>query len=222
MKLIISFLLIILASLGVYFYYDLFYVLVKQSLFSWLGTDWFLRLSIIFLFAFSFFNLLSLVLKKLNKIVLFVIALIIGFGISFINPVYVDDYGITQKTEFKLQDDFIAEHITNDGYVVAAFFTTTCPFCQAACYNFSINDKKGKQPKTIIFFPGTKEDSENFLKDADANFDYTLISDKKVFIDNSGHSFPSVYLLKDKKVINHWVGAEINYSVLDYLASLAD
>ena len=220
MKIILSITTIVLGSLGVYFNYELFDVFVKQSLFSWLGADWFLRLCIIFLFTFSFFNLLSLILKKTNKVVLFIIALLIGFGISFINPIYVDDYGVAQKTEFKLQEDFIAENISEDGYVVAAFFTTTCSFCQAACYNFSINNKKGKQPKTIIFFPGNKEDSENFLKNANANFTYTLIDNQTTFTANSGYSFPSVYLLKDKKVINHWVGAEINYSVLDYLASL--
>ncbi|MFP5471847.1 MAG: hypothetical protein ACLGGV_09645 [Bacteroidia bacterium] len=222
MKIILPILFLIAASIGVYFYYELFDVFVKQSFFSWLGADWFLRLSIIFLFAYSFFNLLSLILKKINRVVLFFISLAIGFGISFINPIYVDDYGIAQKTEFMLQDNFIAENIAEDGYVVAAFFTTTCPFCQAACKNFSINDKKEKQPKTILFFPGNKEDSENFLKDANATFEYTLIADQTTFTDNSGYSFPSVYLLKDKKIINHWIGAEINYSVLDYLASLKD
>ena len=111
--------------------------------------------------------------------------------------------------------------IEENDEVVVAFFTSTCPYCQATARNFYVNKTANKQPKTIILFPSIKEDAERFLNNNQVKFDYALISDKE-FVENVGYSVPSVFLIKNGKVENNWVGSEINYSVLDYLRDLAD
>jgi lysylphosphatidylglycerol synthetase-like protein (DUF2156 family) len=221
MKIINASISLTLGVLGIVFYFEIFNLLVKTPGVGWVFTDVTIRITIIACLAFAIFTFSRLFIKKLSALLLLFISILIGFLISFIHPIYIDDYGVAQKKEFKLKQDFISERIPDSGTYVVAFFTTNCSFCKAASYSFSINASKGNQPNTLIFFPGTKEDSDRFMEVTKAKFEYTLISDKKEFIENAGTSFPSVYLIKDGKVINHWVGSEINYSVLDYLASLS-
>lgn len=226
MKIFVSFIYLILGSLGVYFYYDIYDSLIKLSPIGWILTEIGLRIIVIALITKGLFDLFRLLFKKLNSSFLLTICVVFSFVISFIRPIYIDDYGISKGSESLINETFKNSYIDNSeiskGYSVVAFFTTSCPFCKAACYNFSINASKGKQPNTMLFFPGTKEDSDAFMQAANSSFPYTLINDQKLFTDNSGYSFPSVYLLKDGEVLYHWVGSEINYSVLDYLSSLAD
>ena len=62
--------------------------------------------------------------------------------------------------------------------------------------------------------------AEHFLKQSKADFNYALITDEE-FLTNAGNRFPSVFLIQNGKVLNHWVGSEINYSVLDLMRTLA-
>jgi hypothetical protein len=224
MKASIYILLALLASSLLWFYSSALLITVTTFPFlTWVIADVVLRLFIILLFSASLFYLLSLLLKRFNKWLLIVMAFVLGFLISLINPIYVDDYGVTQRTDFHLDVEIINHYFQdsslNSGYVVVAFFSTSCVHCKHASKQFSINTNKKGQPKTIVCFPSSKTDAAAFLEKTQASFEYRLIT-LEHFVGNAGRAFPSVFLLKDRKILHHWVGSEINYSVLDYLADL--
>jgi thiol-disulfide isomerase/thioredoxin len=224
MKISIYILLTLIASSLLWYYSDaLLYTVNAFPFLTWVVADVLLRLFIVIIFSASLFYLLSLLLKRFNKFLLLAMAFVLGFLISLINPVYVDDYGIAQRTNLPLDVDIVNHYFQdstlNSGYVVVAFFSTSCVHCKHTSKQFAINTEKKGQPKTIVCFPSSKTDAATFLEKTNANFDYRLVT-LEHFIGNAGRAFPSVFLLKDRKVLHQWVGSEINYSVLDYLSNL--
>lgn len=211
------------SSVSLNFYSNIFSFLINSFNLGWVVSDIITRFFIILFSTVGFYYLIKLIFRSLNPNLIITISVVFAFLFSFIRPIYIDDYGIVNNTKFTIQENFKEKYINNTdlskGNIVIAFFTTSCPFCFSASYNFGVNSKNNKQPRTVVFFPGNKEDSESFLSESNVDFDYVLIDDK-TFLENAGNAFPSVYLIQDGIVKYHWVGAEINYSVLDYLASL--
>ena len=203
----------------------IFNYLILNFSFSWVSGDIFTRIASMFFISLGLYLIFGILTKRW-KLFFSLLAIGVGFGVSFaLSPIYVDDYGIIQSENKKLDFELINKHfpsLTEDNEsIVLCFFTSTCPFCKSNAQSFQINKKYRKQPKTVILFPSTKEDAKDFLTQTETNFEYALISDEE-FIENAGLRFPSVFLIKNGNVENHWIGSEINYSVLDYLRDLAD
>lgn len=199
--------------------------LVSSGTIGWVFGSILLRLIVILLFAialklvFPFFAKL----KRINFFLVFLIAIIPGFGISFISPIYNTDYGM-YSDDFVLTNPEDLNQVTGKEvyktgeHTLVAFFTTTCPHCMAASIKLGANIQGGQQVKVQAFFPGTKEDTESFLNRFNGkDFNYYLVDDS-AFMVWSGGSFPSIFLINpDGSTAYHWTGDEMNYSALDYL-----
>lgn len=209
-----------------------------NSILDWLilnvGLGWvfgsiLIRIIVIVLVTIALFNLKKAFsnLSKVKSWIIIAVSLPVGFGISFIQPIYNVDYGI-------LGDEMQLENISaltaetgvtlaNDSeHTLVAFFTSSCPHCMAASEKLGLNITAGQKVPVYSFFPSTKEDAENFLKHHNGEkFTYGLVTNDSLFLALSGATFPSIFLIdKNGKTLNHWVGDELNYSGLDLLLSL--
>ncbi|MBI3134697.1 MAG: hypothetical protein HYZ14_08505 [Bacteroidetes bacterium] len=227
-------LLLLILALGLaviipFFFRDSLFFLVGSLKLGWLFSNIVLRLLVIVLFAVFLHHLLKLSLKqrKLKFIYSFLIAILPGFGLSFIYPIYNIDFGMLGDTFAMQNKPFVDEHLTSlpdsEGkYTIYGFFTTTCPHCMEASERLGTNIKGGQKVPVNILFPSTEEDAKKFLDNYQGeNFNYGLIDNDSAFITISGGAFPSIFLLDPKgTTVNHWTGDELNYTALDYLKSL--
>ncbi|MBK6952907.1 MAG: hypothetical protein IPH24_12915 [Crocinitomicaceae bacterium] len=196
---------------------------------GWVFTTILIRLLSIILVAISL-RLLTRAFQKTSKIktwVCIAVAFPLGFGISFITPIYTTDYGMLTD-DFTLENINALEHeiggsvINESGYSFVTFFTTTCPHCKAASEKIGINLENGQKVPVIAIFPGEEGDTKTFLeKHNGENFTTYRLNNDPLFIDISGGTFPSMFLLdKEGKTVYHWTGDQLNYTGLDYLKSL--
>lgn len=196
---------------------------------GWVFSTIYLRLLVIIFLAIAL-NILFSYSKRLRKIrfgVVFLIALLPGFGISFISPIYEDDYGITQNEDPPILDIDLLKNETGGefkitgNYILVAFLSTNCGHCMALSRKLGINQKAGQTIPIHSFFPGEEEYSSDFLKSNNGQAFQSYNITDTAFISQAGSSFPSTYLIdKDGKTINHWRGDVINYSTLDYFLDL--
>ena len=214
------------------FYFDeILFFTVRNIGLGWVLTTILVRLLVIILVAISirqFFNL-SQRLKKVKSWAIFMIALVPGFGISFIAPIYNTDYGMmTDGLEMAdrkaLSEALQAEVAPDKGYALYAFFTTNCPFCMAASQKLGANIDGGQTVPVYAIFPGTEEATNKFIAENDGAKFNTLrlqTENDSLFLAYAGNSFPSIFLVNSKgETEYHWTGEEMNYSALDYLQSL--
>ena len=222
-KILLALFTVLIGSILLYFYHDIRLLFIQKINFPWITSDVLTRIFVVVLLTFGLYLFLKLLWEKGKNLLVGGIALVIAFGVSFIEPIYIDDYGMySDKEIFDLA--LIDQHFNKTNQktpLVVCFFTTSCPYCADAAQKFMTNKNAGKQPKTYIFFPSIKEDAERFLNQNNADFDYALISDS-TFLKNAGHRFPSVYLVEKGEVSYHWVGSDINYSVLDLMRKKAN
>jgi len=213
--------------LSMYFRESLFF-LVGTLKFGWLISNILLRLLVIIFFAVFLHHVLKLILKQrtLKFGWVFLIALLPGFGLSFITPIYNVDFG-KFNDDFKLVnkthiDQYLKQQPDPANYSLYAFFTTTCPHCKEASERLGTNIESGQKIQVNILFPSTEEDAQKFLADhKGSKFNYGLIENDSVFIVTSGGAFPSVFLVDGQgTTVSHWTGDELNYTALDYLKSL--
>ena len=222
-----------LISLGLAFIIPLYFEQILFSLVGSIGLGWvmstiLLRLLVIILFAIflkQVFNLFEIT-RKIKSYLVFIIALLPGFGISFIYPIYQLDYGMyNDGFQMENSQEFnkaVGEDVIIDGEKsLVVFFTTTCPHCMYACRKLSINREAGQNLQVNAIFPGNKNDTEEFLSNHNGlEFNWFLIDDS-TFIKYSGGAFPSIFLMDEKgETEYHWTGDELNYSALDYLLGL--
>jgi hypothetical protein len=199
-----------------------------------LGTGWvlttiLLRLLVIIFVALSFkqFFQLSSRLRKLKGWAVFMIALLPGFGISFISPIYTTDYGLFNDG-FELREQQLLTTITATtfvparGHAVCAFFSTNCPHCKAASRMLGANIDAGQTIPVYAFFPGNEGNMEKFLEENNGKkFTPLCFENDTLFNKVAGSVYPSVFLITEGgKTKYHWTGGELNYSALDYLRSL--
>jgi hypothetical protein len=196
--------------------------LIEDGNFGWVLTDVIVRVLLISSLAATIFCAIGNLLKRVLKTL---ISFIVAFAITFVfQPIYADDYGVAINTH-TLDIDLVYEKFPDLAYYeepyLVAFFTSTCRFCELTAVNFSINKSNLAQPKTVILFPSILVDAEDFLKRTNTDFEFGLITDEQFTI-NSGAKYPSVFLVQKGEVLNHWVGSEINFSVLDYLKQITN
>lgn len=157
----------------------------------------------------------------------FLIALLPGFGISFITPIYQFDYG-THTTGFKPKgferlDQFIDLNLEADRKKkLVVFFTTTCPHCKNASEELGYNMESGQKIKVNAIFPNKGEAINTFIKNNNGStFNPFGLDNDALFLELSGGYFPSLFLLdENNEVISNWSGDGINYTCLDYLKTI--
>jgi len=226
MKLFIS-VIFLASSIIIPFYFNpILIFLVTKIGFGWVVGTIVIRILVIFLFALFLHLLLKMILKtrQIKFIWIFLIALLPGFGISFISPIYSVDYGMFndelklenyQDLNAHLNSNILPEH----GYSLCAFFTTSCPHCMNASEKLGINIDAGQSIPVNVFFPGSIDDAKMFLtKNNGEKFNMHLIDNDSLFVNLSGGAFPSIFVIDSKgKTKYHWTGDEMNYSALDWL-----
>lgn len=212
------------------FYFDtLLSKMVEKTGFEWVTSTILIRLMVIILVTVAL-KLIFSIFEKLKRVKLwlvFLIALVPGFGISFISPIYITDYGMLTD-DFKLENIEALEQeigsklILEDNYNLVAFFTTSCPHCKAASEKIGTNILSGQKIPVAAIFPGEEGDSKTFLeKHKGQNFTAYTVNNDALFLNLSGGTFPSMFLLdKNGKTVYHWTGDRLNYTGLDYLKSL--
>lgn len=137
----------------------------------------------------------------------------------FFKPVYLEDWQLSAKiidgSEGK--ELYSLDHsLVDEEPFLVPLFTTSCPHCNQAAIKLGIQERNGKLPKTLIVFPSTKEDAENFLKRNQLeNVDYLLVDDQ-TFLKYAGNRFPSIFYV-DQNQYYHWVGGQFGYAALDFI-----
>lgn len=212
------------------FFYESLEIFVIKLGSGWVFSSIFIRFLVIVFFTIGLSFIFS-AFEKTRRIkfwILFLIALIPGFGISFIAPIYETDYGYVQNQELPELNLEELSSATNNAFEfsseqqIICFFTSTCPHCKALSHKLGLNNAAGQDIDITVFFPSTKEDRERFiLENNGATFNSHSI-DKEVFLSNAGSTFPATFLIdKNGKTINFWIGDQVNFSTLDYFLNLS-
>lgn len=202
-----------------FFGYDDFAVLVSFSYYPVESIVFSLLMLLLYLSFLVKFKPIYIRVPKWLTVLLF----IVGLGLGFAKPIYIVDWYAPKN--FKVESLApLKEFIENNGFdtknnTLVAFFTTGCPHCNEAAFKMGIQNKNNILPQTVIFFPGKKDNAEEFLKRNNIeNIPYILLN-KEEFITYAGTSFPSMYYLQiDQENYYHWVGGTFNYLALDFIS----
>lgn len=206
---------------------------VKQLIYKtdlgWVISTVLVRIFICITFARGFQLTFHFFKPQFNAILLFVIGLLIGFGISFITPIYEFDYGDFKREGNLIEHDILSD-ITDGAYqikkkpYIMAFFTPNCPHCKSASSMLGFANSIDNSPEIIALMPGSDIEIDSFLiKNNGLQFEIFKIKDSDFFFKNSGASFPSIFLIdSDGKTIGHWFGEEFNFTALDYIEKFAN
>lgn len=229
-KILIGILLLTLAILiPVYYFNTLLAFFVGNLSLGWVVSTILIRLVVIILVILSLtsFKKSAARLSKIKQWIIVAIAFPVGFGISFISPIYTVDYGmfndgVQLQNLSTLEQEMNGKLLTAEGSSLIAFFTSSCPHCMAASYRLGLNIQAGQKVPVHAIFPGTEEDTQEFIENNNGSaFNVHRIQNDSLFVAISGGTFPSLFLLdQNGKTTHHWVGDELNYSALDYLKSL--
>ncbi len=220
-----------LIALIIPFFFNEILLFVTENLgLGWVATTILIRLLVI-LFFILFLKFIFAAFSKtkhLKNWISILIGSVAGFFLCFaIVPIYSVDYGIFDD-QIKLDKLDELNTATGGTFVnentptLLAFVTTSCPFCKIACQKLGANVERGQSIKVDFIFPGTREDADIFLEENNGtSFNSHLIGDEQTFINYSGSSFPSIFILDTEgNTSYHWVGDQMNFSALDYLLSL--
>ena len=228
-RILVGIIFLVIAIFTPFYFEPILFFSVANIGIGWVITTILIRLIVIIFLFISLRQLFNLSprLRKIKSWLVFVIALLPGFGISFIAPIYTTDYGI-MNDELKLEDEVFFTEILpaaerpQNGYMLCAFFTTSCPHCMAAAERLGANIEAGQTIPVWTFFPGNKVDTDNFLaKHNGQKFNTKLFTSDSLFMACAGNAFPSIFLINAKNETEyHWTGDEMNYSALDYLKRL--
>jgi len=190
---------------------------------GWVVSSIILRLFICIAFARGLMLILKVIKPTINSVLVLSVGLIIGFGVSFITPIYNTDYSEINANDLKL--DFQQLQLKannsiqlNNKPAVVAFFSTSCPHCSTTSKLLGVMANANKGPQVVALFPGNKEDTERFIKQNNAkNFKSILIADKVYYTETTQGSVPSIFLVDGQgNTVKHWSG-ELSYPSLDYI-----
>ncbi len=197
--------------------------LVARLPLGWVASSIILRLFICLAFARGLVLILKEIKPTFKAIYGYLIGIVLGFGVSFITPIYNTDYTELNVTPLTLDFETLQLQTNhsielNNKPAVIVFFSTSCPHCYATSKLLGTMANAQKGPQIIALFPGTKEDTERFLKNNKGqNFKSIIIQDKSYFSDVTQGSVPSIFLIdKEGHTVKHWSG-ELSYSALDYI-----
>ncbi|MDA7803960.1 hypothetical protein N8987_05230 [Crocinitomix sp.] len=212
------------------FFYELLEFLVAKLSAGWVFSSIFIRFLVIIFFAIALSFIFSAFekTKRIKFWIIFLIALIPGFGISFIEPIYETDYGYFQHNDPPAVNLNELATNTNNAFKfsnelqIICFFTSTCPHCMVTSHKLGMNIAGGQNIDVTVFFPSTKEDRERFINDNNGAAFNSYSIDQEVFLTNAGNTFPATFLVnKNGETINFWSGDQLSFSTLDYFLGLA-
>lgn len=213
--------------IGIQYYYTLFLFVTSFGA-GWVFSSIFIRV-LAMIFTIIGLNLIFKTFERSAKMKFGWTALIgavVGFGISFITPIYNSDYGDFSDTEtlnFEVLDS-LAPNVISDTqqHKVISFFSTDCGHCKTTAFFLGINQEAGQNIPVYAFFNDYLENVESFLEEnSGVNFKSHIIGDMNAFLHLSGAIFPSVFLLdENNQTVKHWSGDVVNYTALDHLINV--
>ena len=213
-----------------FFYEEILNFFVVKLHSGWVFGSIYIRLLVIIFVAIAVHLIFSLLkkTKRIRFLWVFLLAIIPGFGISFIYPIYNTDYGLFHD-EMKLSNINELEKATDGQYEfngkqqILLFVTTSCPHCKSVSKKLGTNLKAGQDLPVHAFFPIDNDESKKFLIQNNAEeFHSYSISENDSFVKFAGHTFPSLYLIDNKGNTKlHFTGDVINYTALDHFLTLS-
>lgn len=135
----------------------------------------------------------------------FPLVLIASLGITFIRPIYIDDWQKAKTIEVpqvqeRLDSLYNAHFDTKreDDIFLAAFFTTGCKYCKEIGKKMGIAARRGDLKNTVVFFKTEEEKVQTFLKENHCSeLDYQII-DEQTFMFLTQGRFPTLFYSNDK------------------------
>lgn len=229
MRIILGLIFIGLALLLPIYFNEILVFFIKNFSTGWVFGTIYIRVLVILLVAIALHLIFSAFkrTKNLRFVFTFLIALIPGFGISFIHPIYEGDYGYVQNSELPPLNIEALEANTENAFKfnnevqVMCFFTSSCPHCMVLSNKLGINHIAGQKIKVSAFFPSTPEARERFIAQTGGKGIEHYSIDDELFKECTGGSYPKTYLIDaEGNTINFWSGDQVNFSALDHLLSL--
>ncbi|MCT4581051.1 MAG: hypothetical protein N4A35_06500 [Flavobacteriales bacterium] len=140
-----------------------------------------------------------------------------------INPIFIEDME-SKSIQYEAVDEnweIIASKFQekainiNEGAYLIAFFSTNCKHCNELAQVIGVSKRGFKSSRKILMvFPGNEEDTQAFIQRNKADFDYIRVTPDQ-FTKAAGFSFPSLFSLKNGKVVKHWTGNNFSFKVRD-------
>ena len=115
-----------------------------------------------------------------------------------------------------LLNKYINTNQINNQKTVIAFFSTNCYYCYDAAKKIGITQKENSFVDVISIFSSTKEDADQFVKDANYHTKTVLINNKD-FIKLTAGRYPKFYLI-DKEVYSY-NASSFQHRILDHLSN---
>lgn len=101
---------------------------------------------------------------------------------------------------------------TKDEHLII-FMSLTCPHCKELSKKLSILNQVNKIPPIYIYFLNNKNKNvDDFFKTTSSNFPYSMLSIKE-FLPITKGKMPSIYHIKNNKIIHHWTNKNFNPDV---------
>ncbi len=229
LKILLALAFLFLSLWTAFSFYKLLFFQVGTIGLGWTLSTIMNRLLVIVLFSIALTFLFKTFQRTVNLryIWIFLIALLPGFGISFVVPIYEGDYG-NYSDEMQLPS--VAELTALSGgsfefrneRILVAFFTSGCPHCKSISRKLGINQKRGQKIDIHVFIPGEISQMDKFIAENNGQkFKQHPVVNDDQFVALSGGFFPSVFLIDPNgKTVKHWRGDMINYTALDELYRL--
>lgn len=228
MRALVASLVLLIAIVIPIYYYDLIFMCVGNLSMGWVFSSIFLRILVIALTAIFVKQIFFLFKKSRDwrSIWAFLIALPVGFGISFITPIYNSDYGdLSDNESLNFETlDAIAPNVVikSEEHKIIGFFSTDCGHCKVTAFFLGVNKEAGQKIPVYAFFNDNTENVSEFIQENNGHHFIThVIPDMNSFLQLSGAIFPSVFLLNESNnTLKHWSGDVLNFSALDELLAI--
>jgi len=157
-----------------------------------------------------------------RKPITYIVLLLAGLGLTFIKPVYIDDWNSPYTSSPLNQPElntFLGQYsidVSPAESVLIVFVTTSCSYCVLTATKLGISQRNEKLPKTVMVFPGTKDAAESFLAESALNEVSFILTDHETFLKYAGNTFPSLYFATSDKT-HHWTGSNFGYRALSLI-----
>ena len=219
-----------LAFLLSFSYEESIYFTVENIGIGWTVTSILIRFIVIVLFAFALKSLFQIfkATEKLKNWIIFVIAMVPGFFISFaVSPIYDIDYGmIGDDLELPPVDRLAL--VTNNTYAhngetqVVAFLDVGCDHCRIAVQKLDILQEQNPELPIHLLFADEEKDVDYFLeKNKVESLTHHFMNSQMSFVTYAGYEFPSIFVIDGEgETLHHWIGETMNYTAMDYLSDL--
>lgn len=156
----------------------------------------------------------------------FVPVLIIAcVGITFLRPIYIQDWSTPKTIDIpeyiEKSDSLYSERFNRDRKepLLAAVFTTGCPYCKATAKKMGIAARRGDLGESLILFTGEEEKAEAFIKENNAEEVPYMVIDKQLLLNLSRGRFPTLYYISRESEIYFMRGSTaLNPIILDIIS----